>query len=130
MGQRRTAPRRLARTLKEVLLEGKPVEPTSVRVLLPQVLSHALIFAFHSAGNFAERALLTSDTAAAAALGLGWATFCLLSSFTTSVIGVCQYVVGRRTGEGNECGARAAARQALLLAGVGGILGLGVAVVA
>lgn len=120
----------LARTLAEGLLVDKPVETLSVRVLLLQMLSHTLIFAFHNAGNLAERALLAPDTAAAAALGLGWATFCLLSAFTTNVVGVGQFVVGRRTGEGDESGARVAARQALILAGGGGLLGLVVAVVA
>jgi Na+-driven multidrug efflux pump len=113
-----------------VLLVGKPVETMSVRVLLVQMLAHTLIFAFHNAGNFAERALLARDTAGAAALGLGGATFCLLSAFTTNVVGVCQFVVARRAGDGDEGGARAAASQALLLAGGGGTLGLAMAAVA
>jgi Na+-driven multidrug efflux pump len=112
--------------LAEVLLVGKGVGTLSVRLLLVQMLSHAVIFASQNAGNFAERALLASDMAATAALGLGWTVFCLFSSFTTNVVGVCQLVVGRRTGDGDESGARAAARQALVLAAGGGLLGLSV----
>jgi Na+-driven multidrug efflux pump len=113
-----------------VLLVGKTLEPLSARVLLLQMLSHALIFAMQNAGNFAERALLAPDTAATAALGLSWTAFCLLSAFTINVVGVCQLVVGRRTGDGDESGARTAAGQGLLLAAIGGALGLVVAVAA
>jgi Na+-driven multidrug efflux pump len=94
------------------------------------MLAHALIFAAANAGNLAERALLVADTAATAALGLGWTSFCLLTAFTTNVIGACLLVVARRTGEGDDGGARAAARLALLLALGGAALGIGVAVVA
>src|SRR5262249_27439618 len=110
-----------------VLQMGKHGEGLGVRVLLLQMLSHALIFATQNAGNFAERALLASDTAATSALGLSWSAFCLLSGFTTNVVSVCQLVVGRRTGDGDDRGARAAARQALLLAGSRGALGLAAA---
>lgn len=116
--------------LAEVLLVGKLMATLSVRVLLLQMLSHALIFAAQNAGNFAERALLAPNTAATAALGLSWTVFCLLSAFTSNVVNVCQLVVGRRTGDGDESGARAAARQALLLASGGGALGLALAVAA
>jgi Na+-driven multidrug efflux pump len=109
---------------------GKPVQTTSAQVLLVQMLSHALIFAAQNAGNFAERALLAPDPAATAALGLSWTAFCLLSAFTVNVVSVCQLVVGRRSGDGDERGARAAARQTLLLAGAGGALGLALAVAA
>jgi len=109
---------------------GKPGEGLGVRVLLLQMISHALIFAAQNAGNFAERALLASDTAATSALGLSWSAFCLLSAFTTNVVSVGQLVVGRRIGDGDDRGARAAARQALLLAGGGGALGLAVAAAA
>jgi Na+-driven multidrug efflux pump len=108
----------------------KPPATLSVRILLLQMLSHALIFAGQNAGNFAERALLVADTAAVAVLGTSWTAFCLLSAFTTNVVGVCQLVVGRRTGDGDESGARAAARHALLLALGGGALGLVMAVAA
>src|SRR5262249_33548435 len=93
-------------------------------------LSHTLIFAFQNAGNFAERVLLSADTAATAALGLGWSAFCLLSAFTTNVVGVGQLVVGRRTGGGDEGGARAAGPPSLLLAAGGGALGVAVAAAA
>jgi Na+-driven multidrug efflux pump len=106
---------------------GGAVEKWSARVLLLQTLAHALIFAAQNAGNFAERALLAPDTAATAALGLGWTAFCLLFAFTTNVVNACQLVVGRCTGAGDESGARAAARQALLLAAGGGALGLALA---
>jgi Na+-driven multidrug efflux pump len=107
---------------------GKTVDTVSVRILFLQIVAHALIFAAQNACGFAERALLATDTAAIAALGVIWTAFSLLSTFTTNVVGVCQLVVGRRCGEGDESGARAAARQALLLALGGGALGLAVAV--
>jgi Na+-driven multidrug efflux pump len=88
------------------------------------------MFAAQNAGNFAERALLLPDTSATAALGLGWNVFYLLLAFTTNLVGACQLVVARRAGEGDESGARAAARQALLLAAAGGALGAVVAVAA
>jgi Na+-driven multidrug efflux pump len=109
---------------------GKPVETLSVRVLLMQMCAHALIFAAPSAGNFVERALLASDTAATAALGLSWTAFSLLYTFTTNVVSVCPLIVGRCSGDRDDSGARAAAGQALLLAGGGGAVGLAVAVVA
>jgi Na+-driven multidrug efflux pump len=109
---------------------GKPVETTSVRVLLMQMLAHALIFAAPSAGNFAERALLASDTAATAALGLSWTAFSLLYTFTTNVVSVCPLLVGRCSGNRDDPSARAVAGQALLLAGGGGAIGLAVAVAA
>jgi Na+-driven multidrug efflux pump len=106
---------------------GKPVQAVGVRVLLLQTLSHALMFAVQNAGGFAERALLAADTAATAALGLSWTAFCLLYAFTANVVSVCPLVVGRRTGDGDARGARAAAGQALLLAGGGGAVGLALA---
>jgi Na+-driven multidrug efflux pump len=114
----------------EVFLVGKIVEAVSVRALFLQILAHALIFAAQNACSFAERALLATDTAAITALGLSWTAFCLLSTFTSNVVGVCQVVVGRRCGDGDESGARTAAQQALLLATVGGALGLAVALAA
>src|SRR5262249_31582043 len=122
-GQRlRCARRGGHRKLVEVVLMGKPIQRLSVQVLLVQMLSQALLFAAQNAGNFAERALLAPDPEATAALGLSWAGFCLFSAFTVNAVGVCQLVVGRRTG-GDPLGAPAAARQALLLAGCGGLLG-------
>jgi Na+-driven multidrug efflux pump len=109
---------------------GKPVPPVGVRVLLLQTLSHALMFAVQNAGGFAERALLAADTAATAALGLSWTAFCLPYAFTANVVSVCPLVVGRRTGDGDDRGARAAAGQALLLAGGGGAVGLALAAAA
>jgi Na+-driven multidrug efflux pump len=109
---------------------ARSVERFGVRVLLLQMMAHALIFAGQNAGNLTERALLATDTVATAALGLSWTAFCLLSAFTTSLVNVCPLVVGRCTGNGDEGGARAAVRQALLLAAVGGMLGLAVAVAA
>jgi Na+-driven multidrug efflux pump len=105
-------------------------DPVSVRTLLLQMLSHALIFAGQNAGGFAERALLAGDAAATAALGRSWTAFCLLSAFAASMVNVCQFVVGRRAGAGDARGARSAAGQALLLAGGGGAVGLAVAVAA
>ena len=67
---------------------GKSLEPVSLRILLLQMLSHALIFAGQNAGNFAERALLAGDVAATAALGRSWTAFCLLSAFTASMVNV------------------------------------------
>jgi Na+-driven multidrug efflux pump len=106
---------------------GKPGDRLGVRVLLIQMLSHALIFAVQGAGCFAERAMLSADTAATAALGLSWAAFCLVSAFTSNVVNVCPLVVGRCAGRGDDRGARAAAGQALLLAGCGGVVGLALA---
>jgi Na+-driven multidrug efflux pump len=91
------------------------------------MLSHALIFAVQNAGCFAERALLSADTAATAALGLSWTAFCLLHAFTANVVNVCSLVVGRCAGRGDDRGARSAAGQALLLAGCGGVAGLALA---
>jgi Na+-driven multidrug efflux pump len=106
---------------------GKRVGSLSVRVLLFQMLAHALIFAAQNAGNLAERALLASDTAASAALGLSGTVFGLLSAFTTNLVGVCQLVAGQRAGTGDVYGARTAARHALVLAGGGSVLGLMIA---
>jgi Na+-driven multidrug efflux pump len=103
---------------------GNPVNTAGVRVLSLQMLSHALLFAAQNAGNLAERALLAPDTAATAALGRGWAAFCLLQTFTTNVVGVCPLVVGRCAGGGDDGRAREAAGQALLLACGGGAFGL------
>jgi Na+-driven multidrug efflux pump len=114
----------------EVVLMAGPVERLGVRVLLLQMVAHALIFAGQNVGNLTERALLATDTVATAALGLSWTTFCLLSGFTTSMVSVCPLVVGRCTGSGDDSGARAAVRQGLLLAAGGGVLGLVIAVAA
>jgi Na+-driven multidrug efflux pump len=103
---------------------GKSVESLSVRILLFQVLAHALIFAAQNVGNLAERALLASDTAASVALGLSGTAFCLLSAFTTNLVNVGQHAAGRRTGDHDIRGAQTTARQALVLAGGGGVLGL------
>jgi Na+-driven multidrug efflux pump len=113
-----------------VELMSKPAGTLSVRVLSLQTLAHALTFAALNAGNFAERALLASDTAATAALGLSWTVFCLLNAFTTNVVNVGQLVVARCTGDGDDRGARAAAGQALLLAVGGGAVALVLAVAA
>jgi Na+-driven multidrug efflux pump len=109
---------------------GKPVETPSVRVLLMQMVAHALIFAAPNAGSLAERALLASDTAATAALGLSWTAFSLLYTFTINVVSVCPLIVGRCSGNRDDHGARAATGQGLLLAGGGGAVGLAVAVAA
>jgi Na+-driven multidrug efflux pump len=114
----------------EVASMDRSVESLSARVLLLQILAHAVIFAAQNAGNLAERALLAADTAATAALGLSGTAFCLLTAFTTNVVNVGQLVAGRRTGRGDEPGARAVARQALILAGGGGVLGVVIAAVA
>ena len=106
---------------------GKPAEASSARVLLLQMTAHALIFAAQNVGGFAERALLASNTAATAALGLSWSAFCLLYAFTSNVVNVCQLVVGRSAGGGDDRGARTAVGQALLLAAAGGAVGLAVA---
>jgi Na+-driven multidrug efflux pump len=106
---------------------GKPGESLGVRVLLLQMLSNALIFAGQNAGCFAERALLSADTAATAALGLSWTAFGLLYAFTANVVNVCPLVVGRCVGRGDDRGARAAGGQALLLASCGGVVGLALA---
>jgi Na+-driven multidrug efflux pump len=113
-----------------VLLVNKFVEALSARRLSLQMLAQALIFAAGNAGNLVERALLAADTAATAALGLSWTAFCLLTAFTSNVVGACQLEIGRRTGEGDHRGARAAARLALMLAVGGGVLGVAVAVAA
>jgi len=109
---------------------GKPVESLSLRVLLLQMLVHALIFVGQNVGNVVERALLAPDTAACAALGLSWTAFCLFSAFATNVVNVCQIVAGRRCGEGDADGAGTAARHALVMAGGGGVLGLAIAAAA
>src|SRR5262245_56963067 len=106
---------------------GKPEESVGVRVRLLQMLSHGLIFAVQNAGCFAERALLAADTTATAALGLSWTAFGLLYAFTANVVNVCPLVVGRCAGRGDDRGAQAAAGQALLLAGGGGVVGLALA---
>jgi Na+-driven multidrug efflux pump len=103
---------------------------SSLRVLTFQMLSHALIFAVQNAGSFVERVLLVTDTVATATLGVSWTTFCLLHAFTANMINVGQLVVGRCTGDGDNDGARAAAWQALLLAGGCGAVGLVMAVAA
>src|SRR5262249_40111679 len=129
----RRQPRQPVRAPAEESLMGKPVPTVGVRVLSLQMLSHALIFAALSASGLVERALLAPDTAATAALGRSWAAFSLLLTFTTNVISVCPFVVGRFAGDGDDGRARAAAGQALLLACGGGVLGLvlaGVATVA
>jgi Na+-driven multidrug efflux pump len=108
----------------------KCVKPLSLRVLLLQMLSHTLIFAALQTGSLAERALLAADSAATAALGLNWIAFCLLFTFTTNVVGVGRLVVGRYSGAGDQSAAQAAVRQALLLAGGGGVLGLAIAATA
>src|SRR5262249_5355970 len=92
-------PRPRVRAPAEVSLMGTPVQPVGVRVLSLQMTSHALIFAAQSASSLAERALLAADTAATAALGLGWSAFCLLQTFTTNVVSVCPLVVGRCAGD-------------------------------
>jgi Na+-driven multidrug efflux pump len=109
---------------------GKPQITFSARVLLLQMLSHALIFAAQNVGGFAERALLAPDASATAALGLSWTLFCPLYAYTASVVAACQLAVGRRTGGGDDGGARAATGQALLLAGGGGAVGLALAAAA
>jgi Na+-driven multidrug efflux pump len=102
----------------------------SGRALFLQMLAHALIFAAQNAGNLTERTLLAPDATATAALGLGATAFGILFAFTSNVVNVCPLVVGRCAGAGDESGARAAARHALLLAAGGGALGLALAVVA
>jgi Na+-driven multidrug efflux pump len=114
----------------EAAVMDKPGDSWGVRVLLRQMLSHALIFALQNTGGFAERALLSADAAATAALGLSWTAFCLLYAFAANVVNVCPLVVGRCAGRGDDRGARAAGGQALLLAGGGGVVGLAVAGVA
>jgi Na+-driven multidrug efflux pump len=94
------------------------------------MLSHALIFAAQNVGGLAERVLLVTDAAATAALGLSWTVFCLLYAFTANMVSVCQLVVGRCTGDGDDHGARAVAGQALLLAGGCGAVGVVMAVAA
>jgi Na+-driven multidrug efflux pump len=95
----------------------------SVRVLSVQILSHALIFAVQNAGGLAERALLAADTSAMATLGVSWSAFSIFQAFTANMINVCPLVVGRCTGDLDDDGARAAAGQALLLAGGWGAVG-------
>src|SRR5262249_21951083 len=114
----------------EVEVMSKPAGALSVRVLSLQMLVHALTFAAQDAGKFAERALLASNSAATAALGLSWTVFCLLTAFTTNVVNVGQLVVARCTGVGDDRGARAAAGQALLLAGGGGAVAVALAAAA
>jgi Na+-driven multidrug efflux pump len=109
---------------------GNPVQAVGVRVLALQMSSHALLFAAQNAGGLAERAMLAPDTAATAALGRGWAVFCLLQAFTTNLVSVCPLVVGRCAGDGDDGRARAAVGQALLLACGGGAFGLVLAAVA
>jgi Na+-driven multidrug efflux pump len=116
--------------MARVVRMDRPVQTVGVRVLLLQTLAHALIFAAQNAGTLTERALLAPDTAATAAVGLSWTAFCVVSAFTTNVVNVGQLVVGRRAGDGDEHGAQAAARQALVLAGGGGAVGLVLAVAA
>jgi Na+-driven multidrug efflux pump len=106
---------------------GKTVDTISVRVLSQQMLGHTLIFAAQNAGNFAERALLAPDVVATTVLGLSGTAFCLLDAFTSNVVNVSQVVVGRCIGDGDNSGARAAAGQALLLAGSGAAVGLVIA---
>jgi Na+-driven multidrug efflux pump len=118
------------RMLAEVSLMGNRAEIWSVRILLLQMLSHALIFAAQNAGSFAERVLLASDRAATAALGLSWTVFCLFYAFTANVVNVCPLVVGRCAGHGDDRGAQAVAGQAMLLAGGGAAVGLALAVAA
>jgi Na+-driven multidrug efflux pump len=114
----------------EELPMGKHPVTFSARVLLLQMLSHALIFAAQNVGGFAERALLAADASAAAALGLSWTLFCLLYTYATSAVTGCQLVVGRHPGDADDRGVRAATGQALLLAGGGGAVGLAVAAAA
>jgi Na+-driven multidrug efflux pump len=109
---------------------GKSVESLSARVLVLQVLAHALIFSAQNVGNLAERVLLASDTTASMALGLSGTAFGLLSAFATNFVNAGQHTTGRRTGDGDFRGAQAAARQALVLAGGGGVLGLVIAATA
>jgi Na+-driven multidrug efflux pump len=109
---------------------GKPVEYLSVRVLVLQMMAHALIFGAQNVSNLVERALLAPDTAASAALGLSGTAFCLFSAFTTNTVNVCQLVARRRSGYGDAAGAGAATQHALVLAGGGGVLGLVCAAVA
>jgi Na+-driven multidrug efflux pump len=88
-----------------------------------QILSHALIFAVQNAGSLAERALLANDMVAIATLGVSWSAFCVFQAFTTNMVNVCSLAVGHCTGELDDDGARAAAGQALLLAGSWGAVG-------
>jgi Na+-driven multidrug efflux pump len=101
-----------------------------MRVLLLQMLAHAVIFAAQNTGNMVERALLAPDTAASAALGLSGTVFCLLSTFATNMVNVYQLVAGRRRGESDGYGARAVAGHALVLASGGGVLGAIIAALA
>ena len=103
---------------------SKPPETSSLRVLSVQILSQALIFAVPNAGGLAERALLAADTVATATLGVSWSAFCVLHAFTANMVNVCPLVVGRRTGDQDDDGARAAVGLALLLAGGGGAAGV------
>jgi Na+-driven multidrug efflux pump len=103
---------------------SKPPDTSSLRVLSVQMLSHALIFAVQNAGGLAERALLAADTVATATLGVSWIAFCVFYAFTANMVNVCPLVVGRCTGDRNDDGARAAAGQALLLAGGWGAVGV------
>jgi Na+-driven multidrug efflux pump len=92
--------------------------------------SHSLIFASQNVGGFAERALLASDPASTAALGLGWTAFSLLYAFAANLVDVSQLFVGRCAGEGDDRRARDAAGQGLLLAVGGGAVGLAIAAAA
>jgi Na+-driven multidrug efflux pump len=103
---------------------SKPPETSSLRILSVQILSQALIFAVPNAGGLAERALLAADTVATATLGVSWSAFCVLQAFTSNMVNVCPLVVGRRTGDQDDNGARAAVGLALLLAGGGGAAGV------
>ena len=82
----------------------KVAESLSVRVLVLQVLAHALIFAAQNVGNLAERALLACDTAASVALGLSGTAFGLLSAFTTNLVNVSQHAGAQTHGGGEVAG--------------------------
>ncbi len=103
---------------------SKSPETASLRVLVVQILSQALIFAVPNAGGLAERALLAADTVATATLGVSWSAFCVFHAFTANLINVCPLIVSRRTGERDDDGARAAVGLSLLLAGGGGAAGV------
>jgi Na+-driven multidrug efflux pump len=96
----------------------------SLRVLSMQILAHGLIFAVANAYSLVERALLTSDTVATMTLGVSWVSFCVFYAFAANMVNVCPLVVGRCTGDLDDDGARAAAGQALLLAGGWGAVGV------
>jgi Na+-driven multidrug efflux pump len=96
----------------------------SLRVLAVQILAQALIFAAQNAGGLTERALLATDTVATATLGVSWTAFCVFYAFTANMVNVCPVVVGRCTGDWHGDTARAAAGQALVLAGGWGAVGV------